>query len=85
VSKVTRAFIASQPRLHVFYLPTYSPDWNPDEKVWNHLKNHELKAHGAKTTRELQTLTSEKLTKMSQDPQLIQGLFFRSCVADFFG
>lgn len=39
VSKVTKAYIESQPRLHVFHLPTYSPDWNPHEKVWNHLKH----------------------------------------------
>lgn len=32
-SKKTRAWIDSQPRLHVFHLPKYSPDWNPDEKV----------------------------------------------------
>jgi transposase len=32
-SKKTTAFIESQKRLHVFYLPPYSPDWNPDEKV----------------------------------------------------
>lgn len=39
VSKRTTAYIDSQPRLHVFHLPKYSPDWNPDEKVWNHLKH----------------------------------------------
>ncbi|NLS93437.1 MAG: hypothetical protein GXX96_14865 [Planctomycetaceae bacterium] len=33
VSKRTKAYIASQPRLHVFHLPKYSPDRNPDEKV----------------------------------------------------
>jgi transposase len=36
-SKATKSYIDSQARLHVFYLPKYSPDWNPDEKVWNHL------------------------------------------------
>lgn len=85
VSQITTAFIASQPRLHVFHLPKYSPDWNPDEKVWNHLKHHELKAHGAKTKDELKTLTARKLATMSQNPELIQGLFFRCCVADLFG
>jgi len=44
-SKMTREFIESQKRLHVFYLPPYSPDWNPDEKVWKHLKTQELKKH----------------------------------------
>jgi transposase len=41
-SQMTQTFIESQPRLHVFYLPPYSPEWNPDEKVWNHLKTQEL-------------------------------------------
>ena len=44
-SKKTKAYIESQNRLHVFHLPKYSPDWNPDEKVWNHLEHQELKGH----------------------------------------
>jgi transposase len=85
VSKATAAFIDGQPRLHVFHLPKYSPDWNPDEKVWNYLKHHELKAHCAKDTDELRLLTNQKLLAMSNNRQLIRGLFFRCCVADFFG
>jgi len=84
-SGTTKAFIASQKRLHVFYLPKYSPDWNPDEKVWNHLKHHELKGHRAKTKEELHTLTQTKLETMSKNPSLLKGLYFRCCVADFFG
>jgi transposase len=84
VSRKTTAFIASQPRLHVFYLPKYSPDWNPDEKVWNHLKHHELKSHQAKTRDELKQLTRRKLQSMAKQPRLLRGLFFRCCVADFF-
>jgi len=81
-SKMTKAFIESRPRLHVFYLPPYSPDWNPDEKVWNHLKNHELKAHRATNKQELYELTEEKLENMSDDRDLLQGLYFRCCVAE---
>jgi transposase len=44
-SQLTQRFIERQKRLHVFYLPPYSPTWNPDEKVWNHLKCQELKSH----------------------------------------
>jgi transposase len=84
-SKRTRAYIASQSRLHVFYLPKYSPDWNPDEKVWNHLKHHELKAHKAKTKEELKVLTKDKLRRMSKNPRLLRGLFFRCCVAEVLG
>lgn len=85
VSKKTRNYVASQKRLHVHYLPKYSPDWNPDEKVWNHLKHHELKGHQAKSKEELQTLTQTKLETMSKNRALLRGLYFRCCVADFFG
>lgn len=81
-SKRTRAYIASKPRLHVFHLPKYSPDWNPDEKVWNHLKHQELKGHQAKTKAELQDLTNHKLTTMSSNKELLQGIFFRCCMAE---
>jgi transposase len=82
VSRKTDEYIDSQERLHVFYLPPYSPDWNPDEKVWNHLKNHELKAHRARNKKELFDLTKKKLETMSNDEDLLQGLYFRCCVAE---
>jgi transposase len=83
-SKKTRAWIRSQPRLHVFHLPKYSPDWNPDEKVWNHLKHQELASHQAKTKDELTQLTRQKLQSMAKRPKLLRGLFFRCCIADLF-
>jgi len=81
-SQKTISYIEGQGRLHVFWLPTYSPDWNPDEKVWNHLKNQELKGHQAKTKAELKALTESKLTTMSANPRLLQGIFFRCCMAN---
>ena len=38
---MTRKFVeSSEGKLRLFFLPGYSPDLNPDELVWNHLKNH---------------------------------------------
>ena len=38
-AKKTKAFVATLGgRLRLFYLPPYSPDRNPDELVWKHLK-----------------------------------------------
>ncbi len=82
VSKATMTYIAQQPRLHVFHLPPYSPDWNPDEKVWNHLKHQELKGHQAKTTNELTKLTNDKLEQMSENRELLRGIYFRCCIAE---
>ena len=83
-SKRTMGYIESQARLHVFHLPKYSPDWNPDEKVWNHLKHQELKGHQAKTKPELREMAEKKLETMSSNPSLLRGIFFRCCVAEFF-
>jgi transposase len=81
----TMGYIEKQSRLHVFHLPKYSPDWNPDEKVWNHLKHQELKGHQAKTKAELKEMAQNKLNTMSSDPSLLRGIFFRCCVAELFG
>ena len=38
-AKKTQAFVAAMDgKLQLFYLPPYSPDRNPDELVWKHLK-----------------------------------------------
>lgn len=83
-SKKTQAWIDSQPRLHVFHLPAYSPDWNPDEKVWNYLKHNELASHQAKNKYELKHLARRKLQSMAKRPALMRGIFFRCCIADLF-
>lgn len=84
-SKKTKGYIESQKRLHVFHLPKYSPDWNPDEKVWNHLKHQELTRHQAKTKEELTKLARRKLQSMAKRPSLMRGIYFRCCVAELFG
>jgi len=84
-SKKTMAYIATQSRLHVFHLPKYSPDWNPDEKVWNHLKHQELQSHQATTKDELKVMAQNKLEHMAKSPSLLRGIFFRCCVAEYFG
>lgn len=82
-SKKTQKFIGSQKRLHVFNFSPYSPEFNPDEKVWNHIKNHELKAHQAKTKPELKKLVLKKFTKMASSKSLVRGIFRRCSVAVF--
>ena len=40
ISKKTKAFVATvKDKLQIFYLPPYAPDTNPDELVWQHLKD----------------------------------------------
>ena len=74
-SKKTVNFINSQKRLHVFWLPPRSPEFNPDENVWNHLKNQELKSHGARDKEELLKITQMKLENLAKDTGKVRGIY----------
>ncbi len=76
-SKKVKIFEENQKRLHLFYLPTRSPELNPDEQVWAHLKNHELKSHQKTNLKDLKKLTRSKLSKLSRDTKKISGIFKR--------
>ena len=78
IAKKVKAFVRRQKRLKLFYLPTYSPDFNPDEGVWGHLKSQELKAHQATTKAELIKKTKAALQKMGKHAALIRSFFKRS-------
>lgn len=82
VSAKVEDFIEHQRRLHVFNLPAYSPDMNPDEKVWNYLKHHALKGHQAVTKSDVMKLTTDKLNQIAHDSELVKALYFRCHVAD---
>lgn len=80
-SNKTRSFIAKQKRLHVHYLPPYSPQFNPDEKVWAHLKHIEMAGHNAKTKEDLERVTRSSLSKIQKSKELVKGIFFRCHIA----
>ncbi len=84
LSSATVAYIESQKRLHVFYLPSRSPQLNPDEQVWAHLKNHELKSHQMTNLKDLKKLTIKKLKAFSKDSKKVKGVFKRCDNADLY-
>ncbi len=83
-SKQVKAFVSAQKRLQVFYLPPRSPEYNPDEKVWNHLKNQEMKSHNARNLKDLRKLAKRKLASMARDKSKVLGIYRMSEGAAFF-
>src|SRR5271163_2112389 len=81
ISKKTKAFVATlRSRLRLFYLSAYSPDRNPDELVWKHLKadtvgrmvttsKADFKSKVVSSMRSLQK-TPEKIRSFFQKPSL---------------
>ncbi len=62
-------------RITIYYLPTYSPDMNPDEQVWKYLKNVKLKAHQARNKKEFTPLVRSKMQSIQKKPKLIKSFF----------
>ena len=84
IARKTRAFVESlNGSLQLFYLPPYSPDRNPDELVWKHLKadtvgrmaitsKDDFKAKVHSSMRQLQN-NPGKISSFYQKPSLRYG------------
>ena len=65
-------------RIAVYYLPSYSPELNPDEHVWAYLKAHKLKDHQAQTKEELRKLVKNKMHGIQKKDGLVNSFFMQS-------
>jgi transposase len=75
MAKRLNNFIDNQKQLKVFYIPPYSPELNPDEKAWRHLKHVSLKNRAAKNKAHLSRMVVGALRQMQQNPNLVKNFF----------
>ena len=74
-SKAAQAFFAAQvERLTGFQLPSYSPDYNPMEKLWKKVKAQETHLHYFPTFESLPQRVEQALLKFAHAPQEILAL-----------
>jgi transposase len=74
-SAETKAFFARQTiRLQVFQLPTYSPDYNPIEKLWKKIKQHETHLHYFPTFEALTEKVEQALLTFANAPEEVLAL-----------
>src|SRR5713101_9340565 len=74
-SAETSAFFTQQTaRLQVFQLPTYSPDYNPIEKLWKKIKQQETHLHYFPTFEALTEKVGQALLKFANIPAEILAL-----------
>jgi transposase len=74
-SAETKAFFAQQAaRLQVFQLPTYSPDYNPIEKLWKKIKQQDTHLHYFPTFEALAAKVEQALLTFANIPEEILAL-----------
>jgi len=56
-------------------LPSYAPELNPDEQVWEYLKAYKLKAHQAQDTKEFRKLVKRKMQGIQRKKKVINSFF----------
>lgn len=76
VAKKTKAFVASvADRLRLFYLPPYSPDTNPDELVWKHLKADTVGRASITSLRDFKHKVRSAMLSLQRTPSKIRAFF----------
>ena len=62
--------------LRLFFLPPYSPELNPDEQVWNHVKHHGIAKAALRGGKgELRKLVTARLRSLQKLPWTIRMFF----------
>jgi transposase len=65
----------NQDRIRLFRLPSYSPDLNPDELVWAHLKHHKIGKVAIIGPDNMKQCVLSFLRSLQKSPALVRALF----------
>jgi transposase len=75
-AKMVRRFVESvKDRLQLFFLPPYSPELNPDERVWNDLKNNAVGRKFINSPKELNKAVISHLRLVQKSPDRVRSYF----------
>lgn len=74
-AKLVRQFVeANSERIELVFLPPYSPELNPDELVWGHVKKRIAKAT-VKTKEEFARVIHRAMRSLQKMPHIVSGFF----------
>jgi transposase len=76
VARKTKAFVAGLGgALRLFYLPPYSPDRNPDELVWKHLKTDTVGRASIASLTDFRSKVKSSMLSLQRNPRKIRSFF----------
>jgi transposase len=68
-------------RIELHFLPGYAPDLNPDEFVWNHMRQKGVTKKPLRRNESLRARVEEDLAAIKLDPMLVRSFFMAPSVA----
>lgn len=66
-----KKYLAAYPEIHTERLPSYAPETNPDENVWQHTKHGRLANFAPADTGELRRVLIQELDRLHNRPDLL--------------
>ncbi|MDP5211043.1 transposase [Microbulbifer sp. 2205BS26-8] len=81
-SKKVLDYVESQDgRLEIVFLPPYAPDLNPDELVWNHMRNIGTSKKPLKEGESLMIRADKDLQSIKKNKRLVKSFFQEATVS----
>jgi transposase len=75
-AKMVNKFIETvKDRFQLFFLPPYSPELNPDERVWNDLKNNAIGKQAIATPAQLRRAVTSHLRFIQKTPDRVRSYY----------
>ena len=75
-SKKVRNFVRShRKQIRVYFLPSYSPEMNPDEQAWNIVKSKKIGKQSVKTKSELKKKLDSALRSLQHKAEMVKSFF----------
>ena len=82
-SKEVKELLTEKPGVfHIEQLPGYSPELNPIELLWAHLKTVKLKNHVFLNLKDLEDAIEKALNEIAEEPGLILSFFKKESVGN---
>ena len=72
---VARFIETVKDRFQIFFLPPYSPELNPDERVWNDLKNNAIGRQSIQSPQQLRTAVISHLRFIQKTPDRVRSYY----------
>ena len=74
-AEVRQFVLRHRKQIRMFFLPTYSPELNPDEQVWNEIKHRQLEKQPIKSKFDLKRRLYTALESLQQKVERIKSFF----------